>query len=250
MKSKGLEKAAVDALPLVHLADLDSDERECPVCLTDFEPEESLRLLPSCKHVFHQECIDAWFDAHSTCPLCRASLLADAATLFVPPLVDPADLIIESDQSAAVPATTPPLDTVTESRIESEPVKEPSFREPSFRKPSMRITGDLIALRNLVMRGQNEAPSRRWFTRARSLELGRGRVEEREKWVTIDLETGKAAAAIAEGSSSSSSSGSSERALPERAWSERWSLRGAVRFPLTRSTSDVSSSRPSAILPI
>lgn len=143
---------------------------------------------------------------------------------------------------------------VTESGTESEPVKEPSFREPSLRKPSMRITGDLLALRNLVMRGQNEAPSRRWFKRAQSLELGPRRgVQEREEWVTIDLESGKAATAeLAQGSGSSSSSGSSSgRALPERAWSERWSgFRGAVRFPLTRSTSDVSSSHKSAILPI
>lgn len=73
--NRGLDKEAVDALPLVHSSDLDEkDDRECPVCLTDFEPEDSLRLLPTCKHVFHQECIDAWFDAHSTCPLCRASL--------------------------------------------------------------------------------------------------------------------------------------------------------------------------------
>jgi E3 ubiquitin-protein ligase ATL6/9/15/31/42/55 len=74
-KARGLDKAAVDALPIVHTADLDEKyDVECPVCLTEFEPEDTLRLLPVCKHVFHQECIDAWFDAHSTCPLCRASL--------------------------------------------------------------------------------------------------------------------------------------------------------------------------------
>ena len=74
-KTRGLDKAAVDALPIVHITDLDEkDDIECPVCLADFEPEDTLRLLPVCKHVFHQECIDAWFDAHSTCPLCRASL--------------------------------------------------------------------------------------------------------------------------------------------------------------------------------
>lgn len=116
VKAKGLDKAAVDALPLVHRAELDEDvSGECPVCLTEFEPEESLRLLPSCKHVFHQECIDAWFDAHSTCPLCRASLLpadAAAATPFVLPLAaDPPDTILENDQSPVVPATTPALDT-------------------------------------------------------------------------------------------------------------------------------------------
>lgn len=75
MKTRGLDKAAVDALPIVHFKDLDEkNDRECPVCLTDFELEDNLRLLPVCKHIFHQECIDMWFDSHSTCPLCRASL--------------------------------------------------------------------------------------------------------------------------------------------------------------------------------
>ncbi|CAK9859794.1 unnamed protein product [Sphagnum jensenii] len=49
--------------------------RECTVCLSDFEEEDDLRLLPGCKHVFHKDCIDVWFQSHSTCPLCRASLV-------------------------------------------------------------------------------------------------------------------------------------------------------------------------------
>jgi len=85
-KTGGLDKEAVEALPIVHSCDLDEkDDRECPVCLTEFEPEDSLRLLPTCKHIFHQECIDAWFDAHSTCPLCRASLAGAVSTESVEP---------------------------------------------------------------------------------------------------------------------------------------------------------------------
>ena len=44
---------------------------DCAVCLTRFETDEVLRLLPKCKHAFHVECVDKWLDAHSTCPLCR-----------------------------------------------------------------------------------------------------------------------------------------------------------------------------------
>ncbi len=51
------------------------EHRECAVCLSDFEEEDDLRLLPGCKHVFHKDCIDVWFQSHSTCPLCRASLV-------------------------------------------------------------------------------------------------------------------------------------------------------------------------------
>lgn len=75
-KPRGLNKAEVDSLPLVHCKDLDvRDNQECPICLICFEPENTLRVLPTCKHIFHQACIDLWFELHSTCPSCRASLL-------------------------------------------------------------------------------------------------------------------------------------------------------------------------------
>jgi hypothetical protein len=105
-KARGLEKADVDALPLVHSADLgEKDDHECPVCLTDFEPDETLRLLPSCKHVFHRECIDMWFDSHSTCPLCRASLVPGDADKTPAPgnpeQVAPIDEVSENGDSDA-----------------------------------------------------------------------------------------------------------------------------------------------------
>ncbi len=95
-RPKGLDKSVVESLPVVHFKDLNLEmqdgnaglddgkpaeecrqdvHRECAVCLSEFELEDSLRLLPKCKHVFHLECIDVWFQSHSTCPLCRASLV-------------------------------------------------------------------------------------------------------------------------------------------------------------------------------
>ncbi|WKA05164.1 hypothetical protein VitviT2T_023145 [Vitis vinifera] len=46
----------------------------CVVCLCDAVEGERLRRLPDCKHCFHVGCIDAWFQAHSTCPLCRSQV--------------------------------------------------------------------------------------------------------------------------------------------------------------------------------
>ncbi|KAL2348937.1 hypothetical protein Fmac_002937 [Flemingia macrophylla] len=47
---------------------------DCPVCLSEFQDDESVRLLPKCSHAFHLPCIDTWLKSHSSCPLCRASI--------------------------------------------------------------------------------------------------------------------------------------------------------------------------------
>ncbi|CAJ1958755.1 unnamed protein product [Sphenostylis stenocarpa] len=47
---------------------------DCSVCLSEFEENESLRLLPKCNHAFHLPCIDTWLKSHATCPLCRSTI--------------------------------------------------------------------------------------------------------------------------------------------------------------------------------
>ncbi|KAK4364644.1 hypothetical protein RND71_016002 [Anisodus tanguticus] len=47
---------------------------ECAICLVEFEDDSLLRLITSCNHVYHQDCIDLWLESHKTCPVCRASL--------------------------------------------------------------------------------------------------------------------------------------------------------------------------------
>jgi hypothetical protein len=49
---------------------------ECAVCLADFRHGERLRLLPRCRHAFHIDCIDAWLQGATSCPLCRAPAAA------------------------------------------------------------------------------------------------------------------------------------------------------------------------------
>ncbi|XP_046560874.1 RING finger protein 44-like [Haliotis rubra] len=43
---------------------------DCQVCLTAFQPGETLRTLP-CLHEYHSECIDEWLKRNATCPICR-----------------------------------------------------------------------------------------------------------------------------------------------------------------------------------
>lgn len=48
----------------------------CPICLDDFEPNETqVRELP-CRHVFHPDCIDTFLLRNSSlCPMCKQSVL-------------------------------------------------------------------------------------------------------------------------------------------------------------------------------
>ncbi|KAL6593883.1 hypothetical protein ACP70R_048784 [Stipagrostis hirtigluma subsp. patula] len=49
---------------------------DCAVCLAEIGVREAAGLVPGCGHVFHAECIEAWFRVNSTCPLCRAAVAA------------------------------------------------------------------------------------------------------------------------------------------------------------------------------
>ncbi|KAH7365982.1 hypothetical protein KP509_18G057500 [Ceratopteris richardii] len=53
---------------------------ECPVCLTAFEEDEELRLLPACGHWYHKDCIGMWIFSHETCPVCRCIIGEKAAS--------------------------------------------------------------------------------------------------------------------------------------------------------------------------
>ncbi|KAK1304936.1 E3 ubiquitin-protein ligase ATL4 [Acorus calamus] len=66
----------IESLPVFSLsaASAASASFDCAVCLSTFEAEDRLRLLPSCGHAFHSQCIDAWLRSASTCPLCRSQI--------------------------------------------------------------------------------------------------------------------------------------------------------------------------------
>ncbi|KAK9075003.1 hypothetical protein SSX86_003323 [Deinandra increscens subsp. villosa] len=81
--SRGLESSVIETFPTfvyssVKGLKIGKGALECAVCLNEYEDEETLRLIPKCDHVFHPECIDAWFENHVTCPVCRANLVPDS----------------------------------------------------------------------------------------------------------------------------------------------------------------------------
>ncbi|XP_028053930.1 E3 ubiquitin-protein ligase ATL31-like [Camellia sinensis] len=88
--TRGLDPAVIDTFPtfmysVVKGLKIGKGALECAVCLNEFEDEENLRLIPKCDHVFHPECIDAWLNAHVTCPVCRTDLVPQPGeTLQIP----------------------------------------------------------------------------------------------------------------------------------------------------------------------
>ncbi|XVF59065.1 hypothetical protein PTKIN_Ptkin07bG0244700 [Pterospermum kingtungense] len=82
-RPKGLDPAVIESFPVfiysyVKDLKLGKGTLECAVCLSEFEDDETLRLVPKCSHVFHPDCIDAWLAYHDTCPVCRAKLTPDS----------------------------------------------------------------------------------------------------------------------------------------------------------------------------
>ncbi|KZV23797.1 hypothetical protein F511_22859 [Dorcoceras hygrometricum] len=79
---RGLDPTSINNLPILlyksSCSDIDAGritETDCCICIGPFREGEKMKMLPECKHCFHSECVDEWLNAHSSCPLCRASLV-------------------------------------------------------------------------------------------------------------------------------------------------------------------------------
>ncbi|KGN60374.1 E3 ubiquitin-protein ligase Os04g0590900 [Cucumis sativus] len=74
----GLDEALIKSITVCKYKREDGlvEGSDCSVCLSEFQEDESLRLLPKCSHAFHLQCIDTWLKSHSNCPLCRANIIS------------------------------------------------------------------------------------------------------------------------------------------------------------------------------
>ncbi|KAI3472012.1 hypothetical protein Pfo_028700 [Paulownia fortunei] len=114
----GVDEKVLKTIPIFAFSVVkrDMDQEECVVCLGELEDEDMVRLLPNCKHAFHVPCIDQWFAAHTSCPLCRSAILEQTNVV---PCLDPHrtnDSDRESSESSA-----------TSSSRESSSPREQSF---------------------------------------------------------------------------------------------------------------------------
>ncbi|XP_026440824.1 putative RING-H2 finger protein ATL21A [Papaver somniferum] len=74
----GLDDATIKSYRRIHLDEKlqlpNPTDTTCSICLSEYRPTESLKLIPPCNHCFHAKCIDPWLRMHTTCPVCRKSL--------------------------------------------------------------------------------------------------------------------------------------------------------------------------------
>ncbi|KAF4042269.1 Ring finger domain [Phytophthora infestans] len=58
----------------------DGERAVCVVCMEALT--SPCAELPTCRHQFHERCIEPWLKMHSTCPTCRHQLPTDAYTSY------------------------------------------------------------------------------------------------------------------------------------------------------------------------
>ncbi|PAN12871.1 hypothetical protein PAHAL_2G296700 [Panicum hallii] len=133
-RQRGLDAAVLETFPTMAYADVKAHKAgkgalECAVCLSEFDDDETLRLLPKCSHVFHPDCIDTWLASHVTCPVCRANLVPDPnapaddapAELPAPP---PAQELPSPTSAPAAAAVVIDVEETEEQRIIREEADE------------------------------------------------------------------------------------------------------------------------------
>jgi len=69
----GLKPAEIQDLPC-ETAGPTLGQKECSICLNEFELGDACRCLPGCSHTFHKSCIDLWLLRRAECPLCKKAV--------------------------------------------------------------------------------------------------------------------------------------------------------------------------------
>ncbi|KAK7246720.1 hypothetical protein RIF29_41590 [Crotalaria pallida] len=110
---------------------------DCSVCLSEFQEDENLRLLPKCHHAFHLPCIDTWLAAHTNCPMCRAPIVTNSTR--IPSLVlNNNDVVVDTSSLENSPPEGPEL------RNNSGEVEEHLEVEDETRRACETETGNQV----------------------------------------------------------------------------------------------------------
>ena len=52
-------------------------QEPCSICIEEYATGDCVRHLP-CLHTFHSGCVERWFEASTTCPVCKHDVRSDA----------------------------------------------------------------------------------------------------------------------------------------------------------------------------
>lgn len=74
----GLDRPTIESYPKIVIGEgrrllPKADDKTCPICLSEYEPKETVKAIPKCGHCFHAQCIDEWLPLNASCPICRTS---------------------------------------------------------------------------------------------------------------------------------------------------------------------------------
>lgn len=153
--TRGLEESVINSLPAFKYRRGDGlvDDNECAVCLSEFQEDESLRLLPKCTHAFHLPCIDKWLSTHSNCPLCRANIVASLVS-------SPVEVVEIPREEASVSAVDSPLQNPVENEAGESSLQEESGQGMAIEAPTQMATSHIRAQSDLVSKhGRNDSTS-------------------------------------------------------------------------------------------
>ncbi|KAL1222180.1 RING-H2 finger protein ATL58 [Cardamine amara subsp. amara] len=104
----GLSKELREMLPIVIFKESFAvKDTQCSVCLADYQADDKLQLIPVCGHTFHMECIDLWLTSHTTCPLCRLTLIPTQS--HQDQEEDPAPSLLSPDEGLSSQAESQPV---------------------------------------------------------------------------------------------------------------------------------------------
>ena len=169
----GLDEALIKSIAVCKYRKGDNliEVTDCCVCLSEFEEEESVKLLPKCNHAFHVPCIDKWLKSHSNCPLCRAAVFSP----LIPSEIQVADTVIEipalRNENSAENENLPVI-VERENEIgaaeEEEMVQRREIRKPA----SFRALSDLEGRRGVIeIRDEGYESMRRSFSMDHSVSV-------------------------------------------------------------------------------
>lgn len=164
IRTVGLEPSIIAAITAVKYKKDEGliDGTDCSVCLSEFQEDETLRLLPKCSHAFHVACIDTWLRSHTNCPMCRAPVLIAAVKASPsPPLEAASSGEEEAESRVAVSERVGDVEGYLEGRdlVESSEHQSAEF-EPSRRSVSLDRLDDKVILQVVdKVRGNGEKRS-------------------------------------------------------------------------------------------